>query len=267
MSKCPLSNPSLGIVTTNAHYVGSCLCHYCTCGKHLCPRMNIKDPFPRGTFTTKYMSEHNPNGFDKPVKPEPRLYRPNKHPMDLLTSNQDDFKGVQTKTAVPIMPVDQKSPKKPELNATTMNNYNYPDWGPRKVNHEKRFHPPVRTVEIPFNGKSSYSRNYSSISPKECKVFHTDYSESTAFQSTFSLGPRSKLDDRTTYSEKMRNYSGSNFNTRIQVRAAKAEVIKTTPSHYSTTMNSFYQSPHQQIDPRLMKYTLQSSGLKKLLNN
>ena len=188
--------------------------------------------------------------------------------MDFVTSNQEDYKGSTTaKAASMIWPVDSKNPNKAKINTTTVNSYNYPNWGNKEVTHEKRWHPPVRTVELPFKGKSSYSRSYSPIQPEDSAAFRSNYSESTAFQSTFSLGPKAKLDDRTTYSDKMRNYSGSGFNMRIKVKARKAEKVQASPSNYATTMNSFYQPPVQQTDPRLLKYTLQSRGLKDLMNN
>ena len=265
-SSCPLLDPSLDIIPTNAHFVGNCLCQFCTCGKHLCPRMNIQDPFPKGTFTTKYMAEYKKGRFDVPVKPEPRKYRPNKMPMDLLTSNQDDYKYSQVNPATPIRPLDSKTPKKPVLSTITINTYNYPNWGPNKLSHEKRWDPPVRTTELRFKGKSSYSRSFSPILPGDAKRFQTNYTDSTAFQTSFSIGPQARLDARTTYSEKMKNFSGNGFNTRIKVKAPSIEIIQSSPSHYSTTSNSFYSSPINKKDPRQMRIILESRGLEKLMN-
>lgn len=260
-TKCPLSDPSLDIIPTNAHLVGNCLCQFCTCGKHLCPRMNFKDPFPRATFTTKYMSEFKKGGFNLPVKPEGRIWRPNKLPMDLITSNQEDFILKDAKPATPIKPAKSATPKKPKISETTINSYNYPDWGTNAVNHEKRWHPPVRTVELPFKGTSSYARSFSPIHPHDAKAFETNYSLSTAYQTSFSLGPKTGFDDRTTYADKMKNYTGSGLNTRIKVRAPKAEHTFSSPMHFNTTTSSFYTTPSQKIDPRQLRIQLQSRGM------
>ena len=260
-TNCPLADPSLDIVPINSHQVGGCLCQFCTCGKHLCPSMKTKEPFPRGTFTTKYMADYKKIRFESPVKPEPRLYRPNKQPMDLATTNKEDFQNLKVKPATAIKPQDHTWPSKPGISSSTVNSYNYPNWGTNSISHEKRWHPPVRTTEIPFKGKSSYSRSFSPILPNETAPYKTNYFESTAYQNNFKLGPNTGFDDRTTYSDKMKNYSNTGLNSRIKVRAPKAEVLQATPSHFSTTMNSFYKAPNHKIDPRQLKIKLESRGL------
>jgi STOP protein len=259
-TKCPLSDPSIDIVPTNYHLVGNCLCSFCTCGKHLCPRMNIKDPYPKGTFTTKYMSEYKNIKFDVPVKPEPKLYYPNKQKMDLLTSNQDDYKSLKLKPTSPIKPNDYTSPKKPSLSNITANSYNFPNWGANNIGHEKRWDPPLRTTELPFKGQSSYGRSYSPVLPADTMPYQTDYSKSTPYQTRLSLGPKARLDDRTTYSEKMKDFSSTQFNARIKVKPAKAEAFHASPSHFSTTANAFYKVPDPKIDPRQLRILLQSRG-------
>ena len=261
-SKCPLSDPSLDIIPANAHLVGNCLCQFCTCGRHLCPRMNIKDPFPRGTFTTKYMSEFSKNKFDNPVKVEPKLYRPNKLPMDLDTSNKETFKGVHQKPSTPIRPHEAITPKKPVLNSTTINSYQYPNWGTQRVTHESRWHPPVRTTELKFKGKSSYSRSFSPIIKDDANRFFTDFSLTTAYQTNFSLGPKSQFDPRTTYNDKMKNFAETGLNTRIKVRPQKVKSVQATPSNFHTTAGSFYTSPSHKHDPRQVRILLQSRGMQ-----
>lgn len=197
--------------------------------------MELKDPYPRENFKTKYMSEFKTLDIYSPVKPEPKLYRKNKRPMDLTTSNKEDYKSFKVKPESPILPNNFTYPSKPVISVATANSYNYPDWGTRTVKHEKRWHPPVRTTELPFKGGSSYTNSYSPVKKNEADKFYTDYTKSTAYSTSFALGPKMALDDRTTYSEKMRNYSGTGLNARVKVRPPKAQHVLASPSNFFTT--------------------------------
>lgn len=208
--------------------------------------MELYDPFPRENFKTKYMQEFKDRTLYSPVKLEPKLYRKNRNPMDLTTSNYEDYKKHKPNPESPIYPKDQGTPSRPAISSTTANTYNFPHWGTNTVHYEKRFHPPVRSTELPFKGRSSYCNSYSPVTKTDAMAFATDYTKSTAYGSSFALGPRMALDDRTTYSEKMRNYSGSGLNTRIKVKAAKVVKTLASPSNFRTTSNFFYASGQQE---------------------
>jgi hypothetical protein len=204
--------------------------------------MELNDPFPRENFKTKYMQEFKDRDLYSPVKPEPKLYRKNRNPMDLTTSNKEDYLKHSVNPENPIYPIDHKTPNQPAISSTTVNTYNFPHWGTHSVYYEKRFHPPVRSTELPFKGHSSYYKSYSPVTKKDAEAFSTDYTKSTAFGSSFALGPRMRFDDRTTYSDKMCNYSGSGLNSRIKVKPQKVLKIQASPSNFRTTSNFFYAS-------------------------
>lgn len=202
--------------------------------------MELNDPYPRENFKTKYMAEFKTQDLYNPVKIEPKLYRKNKRPMELTTSNKEDYKTCPVNPESPIYPNNFSYPTRPVLATNTANSYNYPDWGARTVSHEKRWHPPVRTTELPFKGKSSYRKSYSPVKKNEADKFFTDYTKSTAYGTSFALGPKMGLDDRTTYSDKMRNYSGTGLNARIRVKAPKAQKILASPSNFYTTSQMYW---------------------------
>ena len=89
---CPLSDPSVGIVSENDHKVGLCLCRYCDCGEHNCPVLDKNEIYLKSSFKSIYQQEYKKASFDSPLKPQQKLYRPNNMKMDLQTTNQIEYK-------------------------------------------------------------------------------------------------------------------------------------------------------------------------------
>ena len=46
----------------------------------------------------------------------------------------------------------------------------YVNWGPSTFSHEKRFQPPARSTEIPFQGSSSYQNSFTQIDPHQADL-------------------------------------------------------------------------------------------------
>ena len=116
VENCPVSDPSLRIISENDHRVGMCICKFCECGQHICPNPLIKELYPSSTFTSKYKADYKKGDFDLPLKPEPKAYRPSTFKMDLRTTNQEDFKpfSVSPKKSEyrQILPAKLNSPKR-----------------------------------------------------------------------------------------------------------------------------------------------------------
>ncbi|CAG9329989.1 unnamed protein product [Blepharisma stoltei] len=256
MKNCPLSDPSIGIVSENDHKVGLCLCKYCECGQHACPG-NKQDLYLRSTFKTKYSHDYQHLGFDSPIKHEPKRFRPNKLKMDFQTTNQHDFKPFTvTPKQTEESPV---SPVKANFSCRTAYASEFPNWGTQVPVYEKRFHPPVRSCEIPFRGRSSYSDYYRPVSRDEADIYRTDYTVSQAFNSTISIAPKDKLNANTTYGDHMRFYSCSPLNSKIIVKAEDPTQVKAVSTHFRTTSGSFFKNVKPEYkDPRLMKFSLMS---------
>lgn len=256
---CPLENQSIDIVPENNHLVGLCLCQFCKCGKHICTKnRHLNAQYLSDSFNTSYSRDYKPSRFDVPYIVNPHPYRPNNQKMDFVTTNS-----VQYKSPTPIDTNLQQEPKTPKarniLIGTTTNSYYFPNWGKNEINYEKGWHPPVRSVEIPFRGETSYSRQF--IKPDMEKSKNADPRKFSACQSKISITPKDSFNPRTTYKEKMHDYSKTNLNTHIKVLTPKAKVTRATPNHFRTSSDRFYSTRKTtNIDPRSMRLALLSRG-------
>lgn len=212
---CPLDNPNLGIISENDHLVGNCLCQFCKCGKHICPKdRHLTGKYLSDSFKTSYSRHYKKSRFDVPYNVKPIPYKPNRMKMDFTTTNSIAYQ--------PYSPISASkkggssySPSKITLFSTTAYSYNFPNWGKQKINYEKGWHAPVRSVEIPFRGESSYSREFIKIDPKKVHNFNTKNFD--AVQSHISISPRDSFNPRTTYNEKMADYSRTKLNTHVKL--------------------------------------------------
>lgn len=253
---CPLSDESIGIISENDHKVGLCLCKYCECGLHICPGQK-PDLTMRSTFKTKYSYDYKHTGFDSPLRQDQKRYQPNTLKMDFQTTNQHDYKPFIVSPKQENPP--PTSPTKVNFNSRTAYNNDFPNWGSSTPHYEKRFHPPVRSVEIPFRGDSSYKQSFRPVTRDEADFYKTDYTNSVAFNSTLTLAPKDKLNSSTTYADNMKDFSYMPINTRIKVKAESPIKVEPVHSHFRTTSGSFFQNAKQESkDPRLMRLSLMS---------
>lgn len=255
--QCPLYDPNIGIISENDHRVGLCLCRFCDCGEHTCSK-NV-NPNAKSTFNTKYMIDYKESQFDVPLKTEPKRYRPNTAKMDLVTTNQIEF---QKRVPTPeVSRTISASPYRGDLAKVTAYSSDYPDWGPVSVSREKTWHPPVRSVDLEFRGHSSYKKAFKSFEKSKIDLYKTEISTLNAFHSKFSLAPKERLSMQTTYSEKMKNFSGEGLNGRVIVKATPMTPVPATNGHFTTTFqDSFKPSTPECKDPRRLRYTFQSQN-------
>ncbi|OMJ92157.1 hypothetical protein SteCoe_5147 [Stentor coeruleus] len=254
---CPLSDPSVGIVSENDHKVGLCLCKYCDCGEHTCPVLSKNDIHLKSAFCSSYMQDfQKSNGFDSPLKPQQKLFRPNSHKMDFTTTNQADFKPIRL------------SPKKPEekpidTNKAQFRGYSiyandFPDWGENNISHEKRWYPPLRTTELSFKGTSTYKESFRDGVCKSSDNSKNDIQNISASKTNIFIAPKDKFDDNTTYRQTMRDYSSSQLNKKIIVMPQNIPQVKIPQTHFSTTNKNYFNNSKFSPDPRLYKLTLMS---------
>lgn len=255
--QCPLFDPNIGIISENDHRVGLCLCRFCDCGEHTCSK-NV-NPNTKSTFNTKYMQDFQKSQFDVPLKTEPKLYRPNTGKMDLITTNQIEYQ-----KRIPTPEVSRSismTPYKGDLARVTAYSSDYPDWGPIQVSREKTWHPPVRSVDLEFQGHSSYKKTFKSFDKDQIDLYKTEISSLNAFHSKFSLAPKERLSMQTTYSAKMKNYSENGLNARVVVKATPLTPSPATNGHFTTTFqDSFKPSTPHCKDPRQLRYTFQKQN-------
>lgn len=260
-NRCPLSDPSIGIISENDHKVGLCLCKYCDCGLHKCSS-RYSNLYPKSAYSSKYQHDYQRSQFDVPLKADPKLYIRNTAKMDLTTTNQ-----VEYQRRAPTPEVSRSftlSPQKKEIAKITAYASDYPDWGPTLVNHEKTWHPPVRSVDLTFAGKSSYKGQFHEFDQSQIDLYRTEITQANPSGSTFALAPKDRLYDKTTYSEKMKDYSTSGLNSIVCVRASPMTPTPATPVHFRTTFQEHYKS-HTPVskDPRQLRHNMQSQTLRK----
>ena len=252
---CPVSDPKIGIISENDHRVGLCLCKYCECGQHTCPNPLTKELYPSSTFTSKYNADFKRGSFDQPLKPEPKAYRPNALKMDFRTTNKEDFKPF----SVSPKKDDFKYPMPLKVNSPSRSAYSndFLDWGATNVYLEKRFQPPLRSQEIPFRGQSSYQKYFINIDPLRIELYKTNISDLAAFNSTITLGSKNSQSFKTTYSEKMQDFSKNELNKIIKVSNGSNGANPNFPSQYMTTSQNFYQNHlPESKDPRKVRLAL-----------
>lgn len=256
---CPLSDPSIGIVSENDHKVGLCLCRFCDCGEHTCPLLSKHEIYPKSAFRSSYMKDFQKSSFDSPLKPQQKLFRPNTHKMDLTTSHQVDYRPIS------ISPVKKEEVhydnNKPKFMAGSQYANDFPNWGGNTVTHEKRWYAPLRSTEIPFGGKSTYKETYITHDPESIEKFHTDISQLKASKSNISFAPKDKFDGQTTYAHNMRDYSHNGLNSKVIVVAQKPIDAKAPQIHFKTTNSNYFTRPRNHPNPRLYKLQLISRSI------
>ena len=257
--QCPLDNPNIDIIPENNHLVGICLCEFCKCGKHICPKnRHLAPKYLSDSFSTSYSRHFKQAQFDVPYKVHPIPYKPNSQKMDFTTTNSINFKGHSVNLVEKKVTGSYSSPKK-TLFSTTAYKYNYPDWGHQKINYEKGWHAPVRSVDIPFRGDTAYSREFLKIDLK--KVHNFNPKKFDACQSHISISPSDSFNPRTTYNEKMKDFSRSRLNTHVEIPIPKAVSTPATSNHYITSTDRFFKpSTSSYLDPRKVRIALLSRG-------
>lgn len=134
--QCPVSDPSIGIISENDHRVGLCLCRFCTCSQHSCPSVKAPDPFLSCAFLTKYQQEFPAKQFDSPLKYEPKKFYRTPQKFEGTTTNSSHY------IAHTIRPYKEETRAKPAVNrellARSSYSSDFPNWGPTRVSYEKQ---------------------------------------------------------------------------------------------------------------------------------
>ena len=256
--KCPLDNPNIDIIPENNHLVGICLCEFCKCSKHICPKnRHLTSKYLKDSFLTSYSREYKQLNFGVPYKIHQVPYKQNSQKMDLITTNSIHYKPYSPISTDKKRVSESQSPIKNSLFSTTAYKLNYPDWGHQAIIYEKGWHPPVRSVEIPFRGETHYSYEYSKIDLN--KVHNFDPKKFEACQSHISISPKDSFNPQTTYNEKMKDFSQTRLNTHVTIPVPQAIITPATPNHYITSTDRFFKPTSSSfLDPRKLRLTLQS---------
>lgn len=253
---CPLSDPSVGIVSENDHKVGLCLCRFCDCGEHTCPVLDKNEIYLRSAFQSSYMKAYQNNSFDSPLKMQQKLFRPNTNKMDFQTTNQTEYKPFRIVPKTPTeKPIDTNNAL---FRGSSQYANDFPDWGENNISHEKRWYPPLRSTEIPFSGRSTYKESFNKCSQS---LNHIKGDMLAASKSTISFAPKDKFDGVTTYMKSIGNYSGTVVNKKIVVVGQPIQEMKVTKNHFKTTNKCYFKDGAIPADPRLFKQKLISRSI------
>jgi hypothetical protein len=175
--------------------------------------------------------------------------------MELKTTSQEEFK------AHSISPA-KRNPLVWTSNVATsqtrsLYSSEYVNWGPPSVNHEKRFHPPVRSTEIPFRGTSSYQNSFNAGGQEKAGLFWTDGKNLSAAGTKLDLGPNEFSYFKSTYAEKMKDFSDNQLNRVITVAPAQQDLFLNNAPQFKTTSGEFYTGHRARgKDPRIVKFQL-----------
>lgn len=252
---CPLSDPSVGIISENDHKVGLCLCRYCDCGEHKCPVLDKNEIYPKSSFYSNYMKDfQKKDKVDSPLKPLQKLFTPNKHKMDLITTNQTDYKPIR------IGPRKLKE-KHYDSNKVQISGYSvymndYPNWGESQIQHEKRWDPPLRSTELSFQDKTTYKEAFHYRKSKSEDYAKGNIRSISASKSSIFFVPKDKQDYKTTYKKDMQDYSSSHLNHKVKTVPCRPLEMKIPQAHFCTTNKEYYNNSYFSPNPRLYKYSL-----------
>jgi hypothetical protein len=198
------------------------------------------------------MNSYQKVSFDSPLKLQPKLFRPNTNKMDFQTTNQVEYK--------PFRILPKKSEERPidsnnaQFRAFSQYVNDFPNWGENRITHEKRWYPPVRSVEIAFTGRSTYKESFHEQCSKSLNNIKA--CDLAASKSTISFAPKDKFDGTTTYNKSIGNFSGANLNHKVVVVAKPAIDLKITRNHFKTTNKNYFVKNARPADPRLFKQAL-----------
>jgi len=254
-SKCPLSDPELGIISENDHRVGLCLCQFCTCSEHICPSFKLQDAYPQSFYQTKYKLDYKPHELNPPLRQEQKRYIPNNQPMDLRTTHQTVYQPytLQIKRSQSARSI---TPTLKLCNTTTYKK-EFPNWGPHDVDHYKRFQPPLRSTELPFQEHSTYKNSFKSIDSDKIELYKTDIRNLSAYGSRISLGPKDVKYNETTNRREFKDYSSTNLTTRVKPKTIPTEPLNVANVHFTTSNQTTYRDSRSNFkDPRLTRMKL-----------
>ena len=243
-TECPLRDPDLGIVSENDHQVDRCLCQFCTCGTHICPKVRLN---PYSPLNSKYRTDfqHCQRLPKQPHKSSPS-YSPPRHRMESQTTHKADF--VEFKEVEPGRRFQLASPKKSlDLVSTSSNRQAYPNWGAIPVEFVKEWHPPVRGSEVRFQGVSAYQEAFRDLPvPVRRKV---------TMNASLPFGPKKMIELESTYAHTMKHSGDLGFGS--TPKAASTYQPTKLPTRFLTTAHQVYQPTKPTLkDPRQVRLAL-----------
>ena len=249
--ECLLSNPDLDIIPETHHLTGQCLCHLCTCGKHICK-------YPRHqTVKGSFKSHYQRNYKIKPLEPQTQkkisyVY----HPRNLCfygeTTNQKEYRA---HSVTPTPKIEKRRSMTPNYKFIGNTHYQsqYPDWGP--VAHDIYEKPqPSHCTNLKFNSRSSYSDSYQPVSQSvNLNLERNDTSRES--NGRFTELSKSVYDiPETTNNKYFKSHQATDYNTLVQRRAFIYTPTCFSPCQYkSSNQRTYTHQGTTLIDPRKYK--------------
>ena len=247
---CPLSNPDLGIVSEQDHFNNQCICHLCTCQRHLCPNNRTKFQL-QSTFVSHYKRQFA--RFKTPAPPQrpPTLqHRPTTQKMDLTTTNMELYKhtGSDAKLARARAPERPKTTRScPRFVGQSQYKNDFLNWGPHYPATTKRPVHPVHAPDLQFRPQTTYTDQFYSKEPVENKVRQPAPALKTESYETSYL---------TTAQRQFQNKSAAAA-VKVQVKPPTYEPLKYSVSSFRSECRQSYQSaPRLVIDPHMLRRML-----------
>lgn len=246
-SECILDDPELDIVPENHHYVNQCICHLCSCGKHICP--SIKQiPYPKSTFSTYYKSAYNLKSTPSPPKKiVPLELRPTTRCIDWQTTNRKDYTNPGIVRTDSVNQLHTVSPVK--FVSSSVYKSEYPNWGSSSTS---KIRAPVLShalTDIKLSCKTTYNDKFQRTVTPPPKT--SSIARSCSLQRI--LGLQSAHYEITTTNRSEYRWHTLKEETRLENRRHSHVPLKSSPLHYLTSSRSQYTPQKVKKNPILLK--------------
>ena len=260
-SPCPLSSPSIGVISENDHRVRQCLCPICTCGKHICPYRPIQDPYPTSTFNSQYMSNFQSRSPQRTQIPSNRGNFLPAASFDFETSNEEAYRPHNVSAVANITKLQRNVPSTPPrtaFNAKSSYANNFVDWGTAGSGIVKTDYTRHTTEELKMAVKTSYRENYCPIRrddaisarPDSVKIGKNTHIDPKALFLKDTTNRREFLDFSRVY-DKEKGYKQVNLIPRM----------RSVDSHYVSTTKNDYKDMTTVLDHRMLRRVIDKEGL------
>lgn len=155
---CPVTNPDLPPVGEMEHFVERCFCYLCTCGKHICPKVQRRRTTSSSMYATNYRVDYSRKSGEASKPMSAWLFSANRLPMDLQTVHQRDYQPYTIEHVAVPEPMETQ-PSVPFISRTSYQEM-FPNWGPSGYAQIKPSNLPYRGAECKLDPKTTYAKDF-----------------------------------------------------------------------------------------------------------
>ncbi|CAG9325803.1 unnamed protein product [Blepharisma stoltei] len=262
MKECPLSDPSIGVISENDHRVGLCLCPLCTCGKHKCPGPISIEPYPKSMFNTQYTDNFHKH---KPARPAPFKSINNFYSNQLIdfeTTSEQFFKPIVTQPVLSLPAYRPNPPPQMGLSGLTSYSSNFPSWGTGGVYYVKQAHIRHTNDSLPLANKTSYTEGFRALDEEELKMAKKANQDLSAFRASVGMkcGSMQAVKESVTKRDFV-DWSKKNLMERAPRPVDNILKQHITGDHFVTSARNDFKQYDSSIDHRNLRKRLEREGI------